>query len=326
MSFHEVDNITERMMKLKSVTAVKIAHLILNMPGDSYLVTLPLLRHLLGCSTRALKTALDELQSANIVSVKRENGVLTMSLQRPHQSGTEIVLNTHNSVYGMHIMREDAPLPSPPENGGEVSGVVEEKVEKEVVPVEKRTIYAQNNAPPADMDEEEEEYSSSSSSLKSGIKSNIRYKKRKNDASDAAETNLSAVVESALEELGMNRPFIFTKVTEAARGMPVEMVKKTLEQCILCCAHSPSYLVKALTSARVKMLEDKRKTERRAAEDIYIGKRLKEGEGVKFSLLKLSPVFKDLADRLWDPEIQECRASAEHMPQVMEALAKAGGS
>jgi len=323
MSFLTVSDLTGALLQLKSAVAVKIAHLLVKNPGETFAATYPLLRKLLNCGSKALQSALDELAQCGWVELSFKDTILTMKI-----SAAASVHHTHKDVFQSHNVNAQSSSPVfPSEKAAEIDS-----------PAQNPALKLQNSVPkfkktrlPADLEEEEEEdkFSSSSSSLKSGRKSNILTEKRKNDAvpagNSAAPPELKTLVRETLSELGMNREFVFRRVYDAAAALPLDDAADTLRNCLLHNPQTPAYLIEAL-QRKQQELSERRESEfmrQNALQcEIAWGEMLLAGKELNFECLGQSQGLRRFAQPMFDPIAKKCRLKAEYREELEAELVK----
>jgi|GEM_PF-2545050 len=328
MSFLEIGGLTEALLQLKSAIAVKIAHLLVKAPGETFAATYPLLRKLLNCGPKALQNAMDELTECGWVEIVFKDTILTLKI-----TAAPTVHPVHKGVSSGDNLYTESAFPvsaeKKPGNGSTPPSDMFEKPQNPAGEAQNPAEKTQNPASAADLEEEEEDNKSSSSSLKSGKKSNIYAINRKNSAlrheNDEAGDEFKDLIKETLGELGMTGDYVFRQVEAAAEGLPIEAVRETLKLCILHNPRTPAYLVKALTAKKSELASRREaQSEDNLARnyEIKLGERLLDGQEVKFEQLGQSKHWKRFARPLFDPLTQKCRLQEEYREELMRELAK----
>ena len=98
MSLIELNDLTERVLTLKSAAAVKIAHLLLESETGLIPVTWPLLAKILNCSQKAIRTGIDELRDKQLLQLGHKGNVIYLNL-RDEEFERSIVYRSDSGVH-----------------------------------------------------------------------------------------------------------------------------------------------------------------------------------------------------------------------------------
>ena len=326
MSLIELSGLTEKILALKSAAAVKIAHLLLKSQTGVIPATVPMLTRILNCSTKGVKSGLDELIGARVLTVGRTGTLIILNL-RKEPSARSAVHQSDNPVHEVNSVNPQVSLnllvsAQPPSEEG-----LNRKSPKISSKSKNRAPKGVFSSLEADIDDDDDKSTSSSSSLKSAPKPENHTSKCKKDALDdfdlAAAIENTLIVNKTLDTLGMNRDFVFCRVLAATEDLPSALVKKTLDNCIIRLPQSPAYLTKALAQARLdheKALQADRRETENLRHEIRLGEDLLTGKKLKFEHLDQSKHFKKFASPLYDPLGKYCLIDEEHREEVREVV------
>ena len=334
MSLIELNDLTERVLTLKSAAAVKIAHLLLSSETGVIPVTWSMLGQILNCSAKALRTGVDELRDARLLQLGRNGSLIILNL-RDEEFERSIVYKRGSGVHEVNSVQSkngNAQREEPASAADKNSS----KSQKSASKSENRASKDGFSSRRADLDDEEDKSTSSSSSLKSAAGAQNHALKCKKGAPKAnfpaGEDETAGIVLNALYELGMYRDHVFQKVMAAADGLPPLTVARTLDKCLIRLPQSPTYLTKALEAAKRQIAEQKEidaENQEKLCREIALGEQLLAGKKLKFERLGQSKHLKKFASPLFDPLKKHCLIDAEHRALVREVVeglkAKAGG-
>ena len=289
---------------LRNFAAAKILLLIVDAPEGKLLTTPGLLCRLVGFSIRTIWNGIDELVKSDLITCRREGSALFLRLQDGLDDDDE-QYDMRRIVPKCRDFQQDFT-----DSANSSTNRAESSMNREIPAVNH------------DYHDDDDISSSSSSDDDHDDGENNRRNSaifHRNQGSDA----VSQIIESALNELGMEGGFIFRQVRSAAEGLPAKVVTKTMARCIMRQPGAPSYLVAALENAHRdlhalsenEMLEDER-----LRMEITLGEKLLAGKSIKFEALDQSKHFKHLAQPLWDMVQKRCLIDDGHYAEIQSIV------
>ena len=293
---------------LRNFAAAKILLLLIGAPDGKLLMTPGLLGKLIGFSTRTIWNGIDELVKSDLLSWRRYGSALFLRLKNGLDDEEE-----EEDVYNMHI------------NAEKIQRIWRNLYDRS----ESSTNRAESsknaaiNAPDHDYHDDDDNISSSSSSDDHHDDGETNCKKEALFHQNRGSDTVSQIIDSTLNELGMNGDFTFSQVRKAAEGLPAKVVLKTMARCMMRQPEAPSYLVAALGNAhhdlRARSENETLENERLRAE-IALGEALLAGKSIRFEALDQSKHFQHLAQTLWDIIQKRCRIKDEHRAEVQSIV------